>query len=121
MDFAEYERMKKIRDYVFSTPRNSPERERRLSEISEEDSAKLYDFDIGLLSGRIKKPENQNKESGESSMNNEKRIGSYQEFVKALGRASNYHRLVEFKRNFPEVYKSYMERMERESHGNSSN
>lgn len=52
----DYSYMKKIYDYVYSTPANSPERLARLAELSEEDSAALYDFDVGLLSGRIKKP-----------------------------------------------------------------
>lgn len=113
MTFSEYEHMKKIRNHVFSVPPGA-ERDKRLSEISEADSARLYDFDVGLISGRIREPKNRIKESEGSSMNNEKRIRSYQEFVKAWSRTSNYHRLVEFHRNFPEVYEDYMQRMERE-------
>lgn len=119
MDSREYAHMEKVYNYVFSVPPGA-ERNKRLSEISEEDNAKLYDFDMGLRSGRIKRPENQSKESEEGGMNKEKEITSYADFKAALCRTSNYHRLVEFKRNFPEIYKSYMERMERESCGNSA-
>ena len=38
MDQAEYERMVKIYNYVYSTLPNTPEREKRLAEIGEEDS-----------------------------------------------------------------------------------
>lgn len=115
MDSREFEHMKRIRDYVFSTPRNSPERERRLAEISEEDSAKLYDFDIGLLSGRIKRPENQNNESEESGMNKEKKtITNYEDFKKALLRSASYRTLCEFKQSNPELYKKYIEKWEAE-------
>lgn len=113
MNLVEYKHMERVYNYVFSVPPGA-ERDKRLSEISEDDSARLYDFDMGQLSGRIKKPENQNKKSEESSMNNEKRIKSYQEFVQAWGKTSHYHQLAEFHRSFPEVYEAYKQRMEKE-------
>lgn len=113
MDLAEYEHMEKVYNYVFSVPPGA-ERDKRLAEISERDSDKLWDFYSGLLSGRIKKPEIISEESEESSMNNEKRIKSYQEFVQAWGKTSHYHQLAEFHRSFPEVYEAYKQRMEKE-------
>ena len=44
MNQAEYERMVKIYNYVYSTLPNTPEREKRLAEIGEEDSSKLWGF-----------------------------------------------------------------------------
>lgn len=51
----DYKRMAKLHDYVYSTPPNSSERERRLNELSEADQAALYDYAVGILSGRIRK------------------------------------------------------------------
>ena len=62
MGSEEYKRLYQLYLYVFSTPSDSEEREKRLAEISDEDSEKLWDFYSGLCSGRIK-PENINKES----------------------------------------------------------
>lgn len=112
MNLTEYEHMEKVYNYVFSVPPGA-ERDKRLAEISKEDNAKLYDFDMGLRSGRIKKPENQSKESEERDMET-KKISSYADFKAAWSRTSNYHRLAAFHRDFPEVYEDYMERMERE-------
>lgn len=112
MSTEECEHLYQVYLYVFSVPPGT-ERDRRLVEISKEDNAKLYDFDMGLLSGRIKKPENQSKESEEQNMET-KKISSYADFKSAWSRTSNYHRLAAFHRDFPEVYEDYMERMERE-------
>lgn len=50
-------RIARIYNYVFSTPRNSPERTARLEALSEADQEALYDYDMGIRSGRIKKAE----------------------------------------------------------------
>ena len=107
----DYNYMKKIYGYVYSTPANSPG---RLAELSEEDSAALYDFDVGLLSGRIRKPKNQVQESGVSTMNEKKKIKGYEDFKKSLGRSSCYKALVEFKRSNPALYAHYQEKLEKE-------
>lgn len=118
MTQAEYERMKRIHDYVWSTEPNSPERTKRLEEIQKnypEEDSKLWDFHSGLLSGRIKKPEATNKESEvKTTMNKEKKIASYEDFKKALTRTGSYKTLCEFKRSNPETYKRYLEKMETE-------
>lgn len=114
MKLAEYEHMAKIYAYVYSTPANSPERLARLAELSEEDSTALYDFDMGTLSGRIKKPKNQVQESEVSAMNEEKKIRNYEDYKKALGRSRCYKALVEFKRSNPALYAHYQERFEKE-------
>ena len=110
----DYSYMKKIYDYVYSTPANSPERLARLAELSEEDSAALYDFDMGTLSGRIKKSKNQVQESEVSTMNEEKKIRNYEDYKNALGRSSCYKALVEFKRSNPALYAHYQEKLEKE-------
>lgn len=81
MNQAEYERMVKIYNYVYSTLPNTPEREKRLAEIGEEDSSKLWDFYCGICSGRIKEPERTNSEVNTMG---EKKIASYEDFIKAL-------------------------------------
>lgn len=119
MDLAEYEHMKKVCDYVFSSPPNSPEREKRLAEISKEDDEKLWDFYSGLCSGRIKRPETQNKESEESKMNvytgKTKKIENYEDFKRALVRTGTYQSLLELKRSDPARYESYQQRLEKEN------
>lgn len=54
----DYERMARLHSYVYSAPADSAERERRLNELNDADQAALYDYAVGLLSGRIK-PEQQ--------------------------------------------------------------
>lgn len=117
MNLAEYKHMMEIYTYVFSTPPNSPERTQRLEEIQKnypEEDSKLWDFHSGLLSGRIKKPEAINKESEVNGMNKEKKITNFEDFKKALVRTGTYNMLCEFKRNNPETYKRYLEKLEAE-------
>lgn len=91
MNQAEYEHMKKVYDYVFSVPPNSLERERRLAEISKEDNEKLWDFYVGLCSGRIKKPETINKESEERNMTyQEWKVATTRSFWRNRGEISNF-------------------------------
>ena len=108
MNQAEYERMVKIYNYVYSTFPNTPEREKRLAEIGEEDSSKLWDFYCGICSGRIKEPEHTN---GEVNTMDEKKITSYEDFLKAL-RCRESNVLCKFRRNNPEKYAYYAEQME---------
>ena len=51
----DYRHINKIYHYVYDTPADSPEREKRLSELSDSDSEALYDFTIGLMSGESRK------------------------------------------------------------------
>lgn len=114
----DYYHMKKVYDYVFSSPPNSPERDRRLAEINEKDSDKLWDFYSGLCSGRIKKPEATRKESEENNMNintgKAKKIENYEDFKKALTKSGYYQTLVELKQNNPSLYEYYQQRLEKE-------
>lgn len=90
------------------------ERDKRLAELSPEDNSKLYDFDMGLMSGRIRKPENQTKKSEVNTMNKEIEIKSYEDFKKALTKTGTYNALCEFKRNNPNLYEHYQQRLEKE-------
>lgn len=108
MNQAEYERMVKIYNYVYSAPPNTKEREKRLAEIGEETSSKLWDFYCGICSGRIKEPERTN---GEVNTMGEKKITSYEDFFKAL-RCGESNVLCKFRRNNPEKYAYYAEQME---------
>ena len=107
MNQAEYERMVKIYNYVYSTLPNTPEREKRLAEIGEETSGKLWDFYCGICSGRIKQPEHTNSEVDTMG---EKKITSYEDFIKAL-RCGENNMLCKFRRNNPERYAYYAEQM----------
>ena len=108
MNQAEYERMVKIYNYVYSAPPNTKEREKRLAEIGEETSSKLWDFYCGICSGRIKQPEHTNSEVDTMG---EKKITSYEDFIKAL-RCGESNMLYKFRRNNPERYTYYAEQME---------
>lgn len=120
MTQKEYDRMAKIYNYVYSTPANSPERAARLAELSEKDSAALYDFDMGLMSGRIKRPETKNKESEDNKMKpniytgKKEKIENYEDFKKALTRNGTYQTLLELKQSNPGIYQYYVERLEKE-------
>lgn len=108
MTQTEYERMIKIYNYVYSTLPSTPEREKRLAEIGEENASKLWDFYCGICSGRIKEPE-----SAGSVVNvmSEKKIANYGDFLKAL-RCARTDILFEFRRNNPKKYAHYVEQLE---------
>lgn len=117
MDLAEYERMKRIHDFVFSTSPNSPERIKRLEKIQKnypKEDFKLWDFHSGLLFGRIKRPEPNKEREVKTTMNKEKKITSYEDFKKALVRTGTYNMLCEFKQSNPELYKHYTEKLKAE-------
>ncbi len=50
-------RIARIYDKVYSTKPNSPERTAALEKLSEIDRENLFDYDMGVRSGRIKKTE----------------------------------------------------------------
>lgn len=109
MNQAEYEHMMKVYSYISSSPPNSPEREKRLAEIGEEDSSKLWDFYVGLCSGRIKKPETINKESEAGNMTyQEWKVVATRNFWRNQGEISN------FERQNPTMAREYKKRLENE-------
>ena len=101
------ERMGQLYDYVYSTPMDSPEREKRLAELSDTDQAELYDFAVGLLSGRISRPESE----GKDDMN----ILSYQEWKHIQQQAQARQKgagntLWEFESKYPAIASEYRQR-----------
>lgn len=110
MNQTEYNRMAKIFNYVYSTPPNTVEREKRLAEIGEEDASELWDFYLGICSGRIKAPEVAGKEREMSIASGRERIANYEDFLTA-SRNGRYDLLCEFKRSNPETYACYAEQM----------
>ncbi len=48
----DYTRIARLHNKVFSTPRNSPEREQAYSALSEADRAAVFDYDMGIRSSR---------------------------------------------------------------------
>ena len=107
------ERMERIYQYVYSTPPRSPERISRLAELSEADSAALFDYDMGCLSGRIKRPTISNKEREGKTMNTVKEIKNYEDF-KTLWNKLDYHSLRVLHQRDPKLYESYKEQLRME-------
>lgn len=109
MTLEEYEHMMEVYNYVCSVPPNTPERERRLAEISKEDNEKLWGFYIGLCSGQIKKSETTNKER-------EVNIMTYDEW-KILSRSNHWakkKRVAGFEYENPITTRDYKKRLEEE-------
>ena len=106
----DYGRMAKLHDYVYSTPANSPEREKRLAELSDTDQEQLYDYKVGLLSGRIK-PEQHYKHQQEQK-GNEKM--TYKEWKEANRRntVEAMNAAIDFKVNHPDIDSRYRQRLE---------
>lgn len=103
----DYDRMGKIYNYVYSAPKNSPERVARLAELSETDRQALYDYDMGLLSGRIKKSEVEPMAAQQRS---------YEWYKKKMDEADtgNMRIVSKFALDCPELYKQYRERYQQE-------
>lgn len=99
----DYNRMAQLHDYVYSTPADSPEREKRLAELSETDQAALYDYKVGLLSGRIKKSDYQQEDDGMLSFKEWKRIEN-------SGSLKEMNRIIEFKMQYPLIASEYQHR-----------
>ncbi|MCI9128010.1 MAG: hypothetical protein HFG28_12710 [Eubacterium sp.] len=106
----DYRHINKIYHYVYDTPADSPEREKRLSELSDSDSEALYDFTIGLMSGRIKESDISNVQKGDDNM-------TYKEYRTLKNRASYFDetKVFRFEKENPELATSYMIRMLRDA------
>lgn len=105
----DYKRISKVYHYVYNTPADSPEREKRLSELSDSDSEALYDFVVGLRGGRIKESDIREIQKGDKQM-------TYKEWRQA--RKSRYSRnlleVAKFEKQNPYTVQSYKKRMEDE-------
>lgn len=107
----DYGKMARLHDYVYSTPANSPERERRLAELSDTDQAALYDYAVGLLSGRIK-PE-QHNEYQQQKGNEEMTYKEWKE-VNRKNTIEAMNAAVDFRVNHPDMDSRYQQRQQEE-------
>ncbi len=105
MDYDK-KRIERLCNKTFNNPPNSRERMQALEKLSETDREKLFDYDMGVLSGRIQKPK-QEKES--ESMN-------YEEFKKLSdsNESGTMLKLSQFAKRSPELYKQHRERYQQE-------
>ena len=97
-------RIAKLHNKVFSTPRNSPERERAYSALSEADRAAVYDYDIGCKSGRIKEIKVSEQEENGSM--------TYQQYKTKMesNERGTMQEVSQFAMKSPETYQKYRER-----------
>jgi len=104
----DYTRIARLHSKVFSTPRNSLEREQAYSALSEADRAAVFDYDMGIRNGRIKAVNINEQEESE--------IMTYETF-KRKSNSSEKGTLIElskFAKESPELYQQYRERYHRE-------
>lgn len=102
------DRMARIYNHVFSTPRNSPERTARLEALSEADQEALFDYSNGILSGRIK----QNKAEVEEMAGQR----NYEWYKKKMSSEASgtMQELSQFAFDCPELYKQYRQQYQAE-------
>lgn len=104
----DYTRIARLHSKVFSTPRNSPEREQAYSALSEADRAAVFDYDMGIRSGRIKAL-NINEQEERENM-------TYKTFKRKSDSSEKgtLRELSKFAKESPELYQQYRERYHRE-------
>ena len=104
----DYTRIARLHNKVFSTPRNSPEREQAYSALSEADRAAVFDYDMGIRSRRIKAV-NINEQEERENM-------TYETFKRKSesGEKGTLRELSKFAKESPELYQQYRERHHRE-------
>lgn len=104
----DYTRIAKLHSKVFSTPRDSPEREQAYSALSEADKAAVFDYDMGIRSGRIKAVNiNEQEENGTMTYEQFKQKSESDE-------KGVMQELSQFAIKCPETYSKYRERYQQE-------
>ncbi len=101
-------RIARIYDKVYSTKPNSPERTAALEKLSESDGENLFDYDMGIRSGRIKKMEvKEEMAAGQKS---------YEWYVSKMnsGESGTVQEVSQFAMQCPELYQQYRERHQKE-------
>lgn len=101
-------RIARIYDKVYSTKPNSPERTAALAKLSESDQEALFDFDMGIRSGRIAKQKNYEQEEN-GSMTYEQ----YKTKMESEERGTMLE-VSQFAINSPELYQQYKKRYDEE-------
>lgn len=104
----DYARIAKLHNKVFSTPRDSPEREQAYSALSEADRAAVFDYDMGIRSGRIKAV-NIDEQGGNRNM-------TYKQFKQKSDSDEKgvMQELSQFAMKCPELYQRYREKWQAE-------
>ena len=103
-------RIAELHSKVFSTPRNSPEREQAYSELSESDRTAVFNLEKDYMLGRITRQDiAEMKQEGNETM-------TYEQFVKKLesGEKGTLRELSKFAKESPELYQQYRERYHKE-------
>lgn len=104
----DYTRIAKLHSKVFSTPRDSPEREQAYSVLNEADRAAVFDYEMGIRSGRIKAVNiNEQEENGNMTYEQFKQKSESDE-------KGTMQELSQFAMKFPELYQQYREKWQAE-------
>ena len=103
MDYAQ---VAKLHNKVFSTPRNSPEREQAINSLSEAERTALFSLEKDYMLGRITRKEiAEMAQKGNGTM-------TYEQFVKKSesNEKGVMQELSQFAMKSPELYQQYRER-----------
>lgn len=100
----------KLRKKVFSTPRNSPEREQAINSLSDEERKAVFSLEEDYMLGRITK-----KEIVEMAQKGNE-IMTYETFKRKSdsGKSGTMQELSQFAMKFPELYQRYREKYQQE-------
>lgn len=106
----DYARIAKLHNKVFSTPRNSPEREQAINSLSEAERAAVFSLEKDYALGRITR-----KEIAEMAQKSSGTI-SYEQFVKKSESDERgvMQELSQFAMKSPELYQQYREKWQAE-------
>lgn len=104
----DYARIAKIHNKVFSTKENSLEREKAIAALSDSDRAALFDYDMGVRSGRIKAVKVHEQE-GNVNM-------TYEQFRKKMNGdyKGQLQEISKFAQENPGLYQRYREQYSKE-------
>jgi hypothetical protein len=106
----DYARIAKLHNKVFSTPRNSPEREQAINSLSEAERAAVFSLEKDYMLGLITR-----KEIAEMAQKSNGTI-SYEQFVKKSesNEKGVMQELSQFAMKSPELYQQYREKWQAE-------
>ena len=106
----DYTRIAKLHNKVFSTPRNSPEREQAINSLSEAERAAVFSLEKDYMLGYVTR-----KEIAEMAQKSNGTI-SYEQFVKKSesNERGVMQELSQFAMKSPELYQQYRERYHKE-------
>ena len=103
-------RIAELHNKVFSTPRNSPEREQAYSELSESDRTAVFNLEKDYMLGRITRQDiAEMKQEGNETM-------TYAQYKKKSerGEKETLRELSKFAKESQELYQQYRERYHKE-------